>query len=131
MNRLVRLSTATSTRRCFSGVSFQLTDDQKAFRDVARTFAREVVKPAAASFDRSGQFPTDIFSQAHALGLVNCHISEKYGGLGLHTLEGCLIAEEIAYGKNSYRTSFLYHGTGLSPRHPVLARLCLSFYGAT
>jgi len=32
------------------------------------------------------------------MGLVNCHIPEAYGGIGLHTIEACVINEELAYG---------------------------------
>ncbi|KAH8095387.1 medium-chain-acyl-CoA dehydrogenase [Aureococcus anophagefferens] len=32
------------------------------------------------------------------MGLVNAHIPEAYGGIGLHTLDGCVIQEELAWG---------------------------------
>ncbi len=51
------------------------------------------------------QFPSEIFNQAHELGLVNCHVEEACGGLGLHTLEGVIMAEEIAYGCSGVQTA--------------------------
>lgn len=94
---------------------FEMTEDQAAFRDVARNFAKEVVKPAAAAHDRSGKFPTEIFAQAHALGLVNCHIPEKFGGLGLHTMEGVIMAEEIAWGCSGIQTAIEANTLGQMP----------------
>jgi acyl-CoA dehydrogenase len=44
------------------------------------------------------KFPHDVFNKAWEMGLVNCHIPEEYGGLGLHTIEACVINEELAYG---------------------------------
>jgi len=87
------------------GVGFSLTDEQMAFRDLARSFTADVIIPAAAEFDRSMKFPEDIFKQAHDLGLVNMHVGEKYGGLGLHTMEGVIVAEEIAYGCSGVQTA--------------------------
>lgn len=64
----------------------------------ARKFAQEEVMPVAAEYDRTMEFPRPIFDKAWELGLVNTHIPEDYGGLGLGCLEGCLIGEELAYG---------------------------------
>lgn len=64
----------------------------------ARKFAQEEVIPVAAEYDRTMEFPRPIFDKAWELGLVNTHIPEEYGGLGLGCLEGCLIGEELAYG---------------------------------
>ena len=33
------------------------------------------------------KFPEEIFGQLWEMGLVNAHIPEAYGGIGLHTLE--------------------------------------------
>jgi len=36
---------------------------------------------------------------------VNAHIPTAYGGLGLHTVEGCVIGEELAYGCSGISTA--------------------------
>ncbi|HEX7879472.1 MAG TPA: acyl-CoA dehydrogenase family protein [Candidatus Eisenbacteria bacterium] len=77
-------------------MDFSLSDDQKQLEAVAREFARDVIAPKARAHDDSGEFPLDICRQAWELGLMNVHIPEAYGGLGLTSLEGCLIAEELS-----------------------------------
>jgi acyl-CoA dehydrogenase len=105
-SKALRLTTQSSARSMSAGGPFfNLSEDQAAFRDLARTFTANEVTPNAAAHDRSGEFPTEIFKKAHDLGLVNIHIAEEYGGLGLHTLEGCIIAEEIAYGCSGIQTA--------------------------
>jgi acyl-CoA dehydrogenase len=79
-------------------VDFQLSDDQKQFRDLAREFARNEIVPKARHHDETGEYPMEICRKAWELGLMNTHIPADYGGLGLGVLEGCLIAEEIAWG---------------------------------
>ena len=51
------------------------------------------------------QFPHDVFDKAWEMGLANCHIPEAYGGLGLHTIEACVINEELAYGCSGCTTA--------------------------
>ncbi len=77
---------------------FTLTEEQRQIRDLAREFSRDVIAPAAIHHDRTGEFPREICRKAWELGIMNTHIPETYGGAGLGVLEGCLIAEEVAWG---------------------------------
>jgi acyl-CoA dehydrogenase len=79
-------------------MDFRLSDEQKALQELARDFARSEIEPVSAHHDRTGEFAMDIYEKAFELGLMNTHIPEEYGGLGLGVLEGCIIAEEIAAG---------------------------------
>lgn len=51
----------------------------------------------AAKYDKSGEFPWDIVKKAWSLGLMNGHIPQELGGLGLDILTSALITEELAY----------------------------------
>ncbi len=74
-------------------------------QELARKFAKEVMIPKAAHYDRTMEYPEEIFKQAWELGLVNTHISTDQGGPGLGALEGVLIAEELAYGCTGIATA--------------------------
>mmetsp|Transcript_15149 Transcript_15149/g.45354 ORF Transcript_15149/g.45354 Transcript_15149/m.45354 type:complete len:430 (-) Transcript_15149:46-1335(-) len=87
------------------GLCFALTDDQKAFQEVARSYARDVIAPAAAELDRTMAFPEEIFAEMWEMGLVNAHIPEAYGGPGLHAVDGCVIQEELAWGCSGVSTA--------------------------
>mmetsp|Transcript_5066 Transcript_5066/g.5953 ORF Transcript_5066/g.5953 Transcript_5066/m.5953 type:complete len:413 (+) Transcript_5066:103-1341(+) len=102
---LARAKAAPALCRSFSGVSFQLTDEQVAYRDMARKFANEVMLPRAAEYDRTMEYPHDIFEEAWSLGLVNTHIPEEFGGLGLHCLDNVIIQEELAYACTGMMTA--------------------------
>lgn len=94
-----------STSTSATGISFDLNEEQAAFRDLARKFAVEEMIPKAAEYDRTGEYPHEIFNKAWELGLVNCHIPEAYGGLGLHCLDNVLIQEELAYACTGMMTA--------------------------
>src|SRR5690606_22480901 len=61
--------------------------------------------PNAAHHDETGEFPVEICKKAWAAGLMNNHIPEAYGGLGLGTFEGVLISEECGYGCSGITTA--------------------------
>eukprot|EP00127_Corallochytrium_limacisporum_P000971 Clim_evm55s33 gene=Clim_evmTU55s33 len=96
---------AMATRRAMSGVSFELSSDQKEFQETARKFVRDEVIPAAPHHDKTGEYPWEIIKKMHALGILNTHVPEHAGGLGLGILEGCILGEELAYGCSGISTA--------------------------
>merc|ERR1712156_1033928 len=56
-----------------------------------------------------------VLKKAHENGLMNLHIPEEYGGMGLGTLDGCLITEKMAYGCTGIMTAIEANGLGSMP----------------
>jgi acyl-CoA dehydrogenase len=79
-------------------IDFALSDEQQQLRALAREFAQKEIVPKAAHHDQTGEFPREICRTAWDLGLMNTHIPEAYGGAGLGVIDGCLVAEEVAWG---------------------------------
>jgi len=86
-------------------LNFLLSDEQKQLQELARKFAKEEIIPKAAHHDKTGEYPKEIAKKAWELGLMNTHIPQEYGGLGLGVLEGCIITEELAYGCTGIATA--------------------------
>ena len=85
----------SSSPSSFGSLSFGLSDEQKSIQSLARKFALEVMAPKAAHYDRTMEYPSEIFKAAWDLGLVNTHVPTEYGGVGMGTLDGVIIAEEV------------------------------------
>ncbi len=96
-------------------ISFALTEEQQSLRDLAHDFAEGEMRPVAAHHDSSGEYPWEVIKKAHELGLMNTHIEEAQGGLGLGSLDGCLIAEELAWGCTGIGTALEANGLALQP----------------
>ena len=96
-------------------ISFDLSDEQKQIQALARQFAREVVIPNAAQYDRDESFPADIVAQAHDLGLLNVIVPEAVGGLGLGMMEEVVIGEELGYGCMGIYTILMASELGITP----------------
>lgn len=97
------------------GLDFNLTDDQKEFLNLAETFTANEIIPVAAELDRTGEYPWEIIKKAHATGLMNMHIPQEYGGMGLGTLDGCMMTEKLSYGCTGVMTALEANGLGSMP----------------
>src|SRR5688500_355028 len=86
-------------------VSFALSDEQKALRELAREFAANEIRPKAAEYDEHSTHPADVVAKAHELGLMNLHVSEELGGLGLSAFDGMLVGEELCWGCSGIGTA--------------------------
>ncbi len=73
-------------------------DDQKAYRDAARRFSREQLKPTYQDRERAKQIDPALIAQMGKLGLIGVDLPEAAGGLGESGLTAGLIIEEISYG---------------------------------
>ncbi len=79
-------------------IDFELSEEERGYRDLAREFARHEIAPVAAAYDRSGEFPWPVLHKAFDIGLVGGNIPEPYGGAGLSALAECLVSEELCWG---------------------------------
>ncbi|AVT02971.1 acyl-CoA dehydrogenase family protein [Paracidovorax avenae] len=77
-------------------MDFELTEEQRAFADTAREFARAELAPHAAQWDAEGIFPREAIAKAGALGFCGLYAPENAGGLALPRLDATLVFEEMA-----------------------------------
>ena len=96
-------------------INFELSEEQKALKEMVGKFARNEIMPIAMEYDARGEFPLEIAQKAHELGLVNAPVPEEYGGPGLGIFDGCLIGEELTYGCAGIATSLLLNHLSLMP----------------
>src|SRR6266542_4188349 len=98
-----------------NAVSFALTDEQKALRDLAHEFADKEIRPKAAEYDEHATHPAEIVAKAHELGLMNLHVPSEHGGPELSLFEGTLVNEELCWGCAGIGTSITCTGLGAGP----------------
>lgn len=86
-------------------VSLKLSVEQIQLKELAHDFAIKEIRPIAAHLDQTGEWPEKLLNKAYSLGLINCHIPEAFGGMGLSTFDACLIDEELGYGCTGVTTA--------------------------
>jgi acyl-CoA dehydrogenase len=98
-----------------TGVSFGLSEEQRALRELAHEFAEREIRPKAAEYDEHQTHPADVIAKAHEVGLMNPHIPEELGGAGLGGFDGALIGEELCWGCSGIGTSIVANILGALP----------------
>ena len=93
-------------------MSFDLSEDQRAFQRIAKDFSLKEFAPNAGEWDAKGKFPVEIIKKAGDLGFCSLYVSEENGGMGLGRLDSSIIIEQLSAGCTS--TCLLY--TSPSPR---------------
>lgn len=96
-------------------IDFELTEEQKQFRSLAREFAAEEIAPVAALHDREESFPAGVVAKAFEVGLLNVGVPDTVGGLGLGMLDEVIIGEELAYGCMGIYTVLMASELGITP----------------
>jgi acyl-CoA dehydrogenase len=97
------------------GVSFALTDEQRALRELAHEFAAGEIRPKAADYDEHQTHPADVIAKAHEVGLMNVHVPSEYGGPELGLFDGALVSEELNWGCSGMGTAIAVNGLGAGP----------------
>ena len=77
-------------------MDFELTDDQREIRALAREFGQAEIEPHAAEWDREHRFPRELFAKLAELGLMGVCVPEEYGGAGADFTSYVLVLEELS-----------------------------------
>jgi len=77
-------------------MDFELTEDQRAIRNLARDFAEKEIAPIAAKIDATGEFPRETVKKLGELGLMGIEIPPEYGGGGLDAMSYALAVEQVS-----------------------------------
>jgi alkylation response protein AidB-like acyl-CoA dehydrogenase len=79
-------------------MDFELTEEQKMFRDMARKFAEQEILPTLKENIRNDTFDLDIITKMAAQGILAPHMPQEYGGLGLDYVTSAIIWEQLCWG---------------------------------
>ncbi len=90
-------------------MDFSLTDDQVAFAQSAKQFAKKELRPNAAEWDRTAHFPVEVIKKTGELGFLGLYTNADYGGLGLPRLDSAIVFEELAWGDTSVAAYMSIH----------------------
>ncbi len=96
-------------------LGFDLTEEQKQLKALARRFAEHEIIPRARQYDEQATFPRDVCEKAFAAGLMNFAVPKEFGGTGMGVLDVCLISEEINYGCSGIANAIAANDLGVLP----------------
>jgi alkylation response protein AidB-like acyl-CoA dehydrogenase len=88
-------------------LSFHLTEEQEAIKDMAGKFADQEIAPHAIHFDERDEFPWEIVKKLHEVGLLTAGVPEEFGGPGIDFIGQAVVCEELARGDAGVGTTVL------------------------
>jgi len=77
-------------------MDYLLTDEQKMIKELAHKIAEEKIRPAAAKYDISEEYPWEVLRVMAASDMFGLFIPEEFGGLGAKVMNLCLATEEFS-----------------------------------
>ncbi|MFI0353356.1 acyl-CoA dehydrogenase family protein [Actinomadura sp. 9N407] len=79
-------------------MDFELTEEQRLFRDTLRDFVNREIRPVVQEWEAADRYPAEIVETMKDLGLFGLTVPEEYGGLGADMVSFALVFEEISKG---------------------------------
>ncbi len=76
-------------------MDFEITEEQRMFREMARKFAEQEILPPLKENERQEKFDPAIIKKMAAQGLLAPHMPQEYGGLGLDYVTSSIIWESL------------------------------------
>jgi alkylation response protein AidB-like acyl-CoA dehydrogenase len=92
-------------------MDFELTEDQRRIRAVAREFADAELGDKIAPYDARHEFAWEIVKKLGPLGFLGVLVPEDYGGAGLDYVSYALIVEELNRGDASVGITMWAHNS--------------------
>ena len=92
-------------------MEFDLQEDHRLIRDMARDFAANELAPRATRHDREEQLDPDLFGMMGELGLFGLSIPEQYGGFDAGSLGLVLVLEELNHACASTGVTVSVHAS--------------------
>ena len=97
-------------------MDFELSDEQRALKEVVHDFVAREVRSRARHTDESGEFNWEATRKMGPLGLLGLEVPEEYGGAALDAISVAIVVEELGWGCGSTALAIAAHnGLGLGP----------------
>ncbi len=97
-------------------MDFELTHEQKMWREAVHAFADKEVKSRAKETDEQAQFNWEAVRKMGPLGLLGLNVPEDYGGAGVDAISAAIAVEELGWACGSTALAIAAHnGLGCGP----------------
>ncbi len=97
-------------------MNFDLTEEQRMWREAVHDFVAREVKPKAHEVDEKSEFNWPAVKKMGPLGLLGLNVEEEYGGAGVDAVSAAIALEELGWGCGSTGLAIAAHnGLGCAP----------------
>lgn len=94
---------------------YGITEDQLALKKMIAQFGQNEISKCNKEYDRSGEYPAELYQKAMDMGLHMIDIPEEFGGGGLDPVTAAIIQEELARYDAGFATGICATGLATKP----------------
>ena len=94
-------------------MAYRISETAEELRKDIHTFCEKSVKEACKAYDRSGEWPVEMYEQAIEMQLHTLEVPEEYGGPGLSRVDTAALFEEMAKADAGFATTISASGLAL------------------
>ena len=91
-------------------MDFELTDEQKMLKDVARKFAEKEMLPTLREFELKRKINFDLIKKMGETGFIGIHLPKEYDGSGLDYVSSVIVWEQLSWASWTQTLVSLGHG---------------------
>src|SRR3990167_2888073 len=77
-------------------MDYLFSEEQKMIQELTRKIAEDKVRPVAAKYDTTQEFPWDVLKILAQSDLFAIFVPQEFGGTGGGVLDLCLVTEELS-----------------------------------
>ncbi|MCR4628020.1 MAG: acyl-CoA dehydrogenase family protein [Bacillota bacterium] len=96
-------------------MAYIISDEAQDLLNDLKKFCDQEVVEQAKEFDRSGEFPKEIYDKAIEQGYTTLEVPEEYGGPGLSRVDVAALMEQMAWADAGFATTISASGLGTKP----------------
>lgn len=96
-------------------MAYLISEEAKDLLKDIKKFCDNEVREQAKEFDKTGEWPKEMYQKAIDLGYQALEVPEEYGGLGLSRVDIAALMEEMAKADAGFATTISASGLGMKP----------------
>lgn len=91
------------------------TQEQLDLQQMVHEFAQKEIRPVAREYDKTGEFPMELYKKTVEMGIHCLDMPEEYGGPGISHVTASLLREEMSWGDAGFSLSVGANSLGMKP----------------
>lgn len=96
-------------------MAYLISEEAKDLVQDVRNFCENEVKEQCKEYDRTGEWPKEIYDKAIEQGYTALEVPEQYGGPGLSRVDVAALIEQMAIADAGFATTISASGLGMKP----------------
>lgn len=96
-------------------MAYLISEEAQELLGAVKEFCDKEVREQAKEYDRTGEWPKEVYDKAIEMQLHMLEVPEEYGGMGLSRVDVAALMEEMAKADAGFATTISASGLGMKP----------------